>query len=195
MCIFRNGFSSVYDVKNYIFPTSFSAVLKYQPSDFPELVPPLVPHSHPSYHILGQLSWSSLQMSFPIIFTSTTFDMLHSHYAINILLSVETECHWGKCFTLKTNHTELPCGTHITVLLPLHTNVFWKRQFIQSLSSVPSVACYPIMRAASYRKIKCLHNTDVSGKEPCLLSMFETNENFDQTVICYWTYDMRKQLL
>jgi len=105
MCIFRNGFSSVYDVKNYIFPTSFSAVLKYQPSDFPELVPPLVPHSHPSYHILGQLSWSSLQMSFPIIFTSTTFDMLHSHYAINILLSVETECHWGKCFTLKTNHT------------------------------------------------------------------------------------------
>jgi len=53
ICIFRNGFSSVYDVKNYIFPTSFSAICKYEPSDFPELVPPFVPHSHPSYHMLG----------------------------------------------------------------------------------------------------------------------------------------------
>ena len=144
MCIVRNSFSSVCDVKNCIFLTTFSAILKYQPSDFPELARPLVPHSHSSYHMLGQLSWSSLRMSFPIIFNSTTFDMLHSHYTIKshfyqLKLNVTGE----KCFTLKTNHTELPCGTHFTVLLPLHTNVFWKRQFTHSLSPVPSVACYP----------------------------------------------------
>jgi len=152
MCIFRNSFSSVYDVNNYIFPTSFSAVLKYQPSDFPELVPPLVPHSHPSYHMLGQLSWSSLRMSFPIIFNSTTFDLLHSHYTIKAhFYQLELNVNVEKCFTLKDqSHCELLCGTHITVLLPLHTNVFCKRRFIVPLSSVPSVACYPIMRAATY---------------------------------------------
>jgi hypothetical protein len=144
-----------------------------------------VPHSHPSYHMLGHLSSSSLQTSFPIIFNSRTFDVLHSHYTINThFLSVGVECQWGKCFTLKDQtHCELPCGTHIIMLLPLHTNVFYKRYL--------SVLCHllhvtPVMRAASYWKIKHLYNTVVSGKEPCLLSMFQTNENSDQTV-SYWT--------
>jgi hypothetical protein len=102
MCIFRNGFSSVYDVKNYV----FSAVLKYQPSDFPELVPPPVPHSHPSYHMLDHLSLSSLQMSFPIIFNSTTFDMLHSHYTIHIhFYQLELSVSGEDVSPLKTSHT------------------------------------------------------------------------------------------
>ena len=45
---FINGFSFMHDIKNYIFPASFSAFVKFQPSDFPDLVPPLAPHSHPS---------------------------------------------------------------------------------------------------------------------------------------------------
>ena len=151
MCIFRNDFSSVYDVKNYIFPTSCSAVLKCQPSDFPELVPPLVPHSHPSCHMLGHLSWSSLQTSFPVIFNSTTFDVLHSHYIINTLINWSWMSMGKSVSPLNTNHTvNFPVG-HSRILLPLHTNVFYKRHL--------SVLCHllhvtPVMRAASYWKIK-----------------------------------------
>ena len=189
MCIFRNSFSSLYHVKNYIFATWFSSILKYEPSDFPGLVPPLVPHSHPSYHILGHLSWSSLQKSLPIIFNPTHFDMLHSPYNINTHSFSWNWMSMGKSVSpLKTNHTvNFPVG-YILQCCCLCTPIY----SVKGDSFNLSVLCHllhvtPIMRAASYWKIKRLHNTEVSGKEPCLLSMFETNKNFDNTVSCYWT--------
>jgi len=102
----------VFDVKNYIFTTSFSTILKYQPSDFPEFVPPFVPHSHPSYHMLGHLSSSSLQTSFRIIFNSRTFDVLHSHYTVNThFYQLELNVNGESVSPLKTKHTvNFPVG-------------------------------------------------------------------------------------
>jgi hypothetical protein len=147
MCVFKNGFSSVYDIKNYTFATSFSAVLKYQPGDFPELVPPLVPHSRPSYHMLGHLSWSLLQTSFPIIFNST-FYMLHSHCTFNTLFyQLELNVNGESVSPLKTNPTvNFPVG-HILhcccLCMPMYSiKCIW---FTHFLSSVPSVACYPLL--------------------------------------------------
>jgi hypothetical protein len=92
-----------------------------------------VPHSHPSYHILGHLSLSSPQTSFPIIFNSTSFDVLHSHYTINThLYQLEMNVNGESVSPLKTNHTvNLPVG-HILHCCFLCTPLYYMKCISQS---------------------------------------------------------------
>lgn len=145
MRIFRNGFSSMCDVKNYIFARSFSAILKYEPrfsrissstcATFTSILSHVGP---PVVVITADVFSSNFQLN---KFWHAALSLYHQY----TLLSVGIECQWGKSFTLKDqSHCELPCGTHSTLLL-LCTPMYSLKGicFAHCLSSVPSFSFYP----------------------------------------------------